>query len=134
MLGKKVDLGWLDTGTFEHVRGSMDGWRTAKVLIIEFWASYVHHLAFPAASRARAQTRRRPALRKREAGMTREAGSSSRPAAGSGRVPRGGHYKRVPRDRYPSATCAPVRPARVSRLRVGVRLWPRDPCRARGAG
>ena len=56
MLGKKVDLGWLDTGTFEHIRGSMDGWRTAKVLIIEFWASYVHHLAFPAASRARTDT------------------------------------------------------------------------------
>ena len=38
-LGKRVDLRWLDSGSFEHVQGSMDGWRDAKVLIIEFWAS-----------------------------------------------------------------------------------------------
>ena len=42
MLGKKVDLRWLDTGSFEHIRGSMAGWRDAKVLLIEFWASYVY--------------------------------------------------------------------------------------------
>ncbi|KAH9945284.1 uncharacterized protein BXZ73DRAFT_37922 [Epithele typhae] len=41
LLGKRVDLRWLDSGRFEHVQGSMDGWRDAKVLIIELWASYV---------------------------------------------------------------------------------------------
>ncbi|KAI0768100.1 hypothetical protein BD413DRAFT_138742 [Trametes elegans] len=40
LLGKKVDLRWLDVGPFEHVKGSMDGWRGARVLIIEFWASW----------------------------------------------------------------------------------------------
>ncbi len=41
LLGRKVDLRWLDTGKFEPVKGNMDGWRTAKVLVIELWASYV---------------------------------------------------------------------------------------------
>ena len=45
MLGKKVDLRWLDTGKFEHVKGNMDGWKTAKLLVIELWASYVPPLA-----------------------------------------------------------------------------------------
>ena len=41
LLGKKIDLRWLDSGKFEHVKGSMDGWRDAKLLVIELWASYV---------------------------------------------------------------------------------------------
>ncbi|RDX57532.1 hypothetical protein OH76DRAFT_1395361 [Lentinus brumalis] len=40
LLGRKVDLRWLDTGKFEPVKGNMDGWRTAKVLVIELWASW----------------------------------------------------------------------------------------------
>ncbi|KAI0360096.1 hypothetical protein OH77DRAFT_1419486 [Trametes cingulata] len=40
LLGKRVDLRWLDVGPFDHVRGSIDGWRDAKLLIIEFWASW----------------------------------------------------------------------------------------------
>ncbi|CDO70876.1 hypothetical protein BN946_scf184804.g8 [Trametes cinnabarina] len=39
LLGKRVDLQWLDKGPFEHVKGSIDGWRDAKILIIEFWAT-----------------------------------------------------------------------------------------------
>lgn len=39
LLGKKVDLRWLDSGQFEHVKGGMDGWRDAKLLVIELWAS-----------------------------------------------------------------------------------------------
>ena len=41
LIGKKVDLRWLDAGPFEQIKGSLDGWRTAKLLVIEFWASYV---------------------------------------------------------------------------------------------
>ncbi|KAI0787890.1 hypothetical protein C8Q74DRAFT_641310 [Fomes fomentarius] len=40
LIGKKVDLRWLDTGTFEHVKGSMDGWKKARLLVIELWASW----------------------------------------------------------------------------------------------
>ncbi|KAI0329066.1 hypothetical protein GY45DRAFT_1362260 [Cubamyces sp. BRFM 1775] len=39
LLGKRVDLGWIDRGPFEHVKGSTEGWRDAKLLIVEFWAS-----------------------------------------------------------------------------------------------
>ncbi|KAJ8454048.1 hypothetical protein ONZ51_g13253 [Trametes cubensis] len=39
LLGKRVDLQWIDRGPFEHVKGSTEGWRNAKILIIEFWAS-----------------------------------------------------------------------------------------------
>ena len=39
LLGKQVDLGWLDTGTFVPVQGDMKGWRDAKLLVIEIWAS-----------------------------------------------------------------------------------------------
>ena len=41
LLGKKVDLRWLDAGPFEQVKGSLDGWRDARLLVIEFWASCV---------------------------------------------------------------------------------------------
>ncbi|TCD70190.1 hypothetical protein EIP91_004369 [Steccherinum ochraceum] len=40
LLGKSVDLEWIDRGAFLHVQGSQDGWRTKKVLVIEFWASW----------------------------------------------------------------------------------------------
>ncbi|PIL35755.1 hypothetical protein GSI_02485 [Ganoderma sinense ZZ0214-1] len=40
LLGKKVDLRWLDAGPFEQVKGSLDGWRDARLLLIEFWASW----------------------------------------------------------------------------------------------
>ncbi|KAI0710081.1 hypothetical protein C8Q76DRAFT_695205 [Earliella scabrosa] len=40
LLGKKIDLRWLDSGKFEHVKGSMDGWWDAKLLVIELWASW----------------------------------------------------------------------------------------------
>lgn len=41
LLGKRVDLRWLDVGPFDNIKGSVDGWQDAKLLIIEFWASYV---------------------------------------------------------------------------------------------
>lgn len=44
LLGKRVDLRWLDVGPFDNIKGSVDGWRDAKLLIIEFWASYVQVL------------------------------------------------------------------------------------------
>ncbi|KAI0671556.1 hypothetical protein C8Q78DRAFT_1029522 [Trametes maxima] len=40
LLGKNVDLRWLDAGPFDHVKGSKDGWRDARILIIEFWATW----------------------------------------------------------------------------------------------
>ncbi|KAL1949266.1 hypothetical protein VTO73DRAFT_8147 [Trametes versicolor] len=40
LLGKRVDLRWLDVGPFDNIKGSVDGWRDAKLLIIEFWASW----------------------------------------------------------------------------------------------
>ncbi|OSD06365.1 hypothetical protein PYCCODRAFT_1431369 [Trametes coccinea BRFM310] len=40
LLGKRVDLQWIDRGPFEHVKGSIDGWRDARLLIIEFWATW----------------------------------------------------------------------------------------------
>ncbi|TBU55307.1 hypothetical protein BD310DRAFT_933998 [Dichomitus squalens] len=40
LLGKKVDLRWIDAGPFEHVKGTLDGWRDAKLLVIELWASW----------------------------------------------------------------------------------------------
>ena len=39
LLGKRVDLEWIDSVTFLRVQGSQDGWRTKKVLVVEFWAS-----------------------------------------------------------------------------------------------
>ena len=41
LLGKKVDLKWIDIGPFERIKGSLDGWKEAKLLVIELWASYV---------------------------------------------------------------------------------------------
>ncbi|KAI9000534.1 hypothetical protein BD414DRAFT_471925 [Trametes punicea] len=40
LLGKRVDLQWIDRGPFDHVKGSIDGWKDAKLLVIEFWASW----------------------------------------------------------------------------------------------
>ncbi|TFY61954.1 hypothetical protein EVJ58_g4182 [Rhodofomes roseus] len=40
LLGKRVDLSWLDSDAFECVRPSKDGWRSKKVVVIEFWASW----------------------------------------------------------------------------------------------
>lgn len=40
LLGKRVDMGWLDTDSFECIRPSKDGWRNKKVLVVEFWASW----------------------------------------------------------------------------------------------
>ncbi|TBU32570.1 hypothetical protein BD311DRAFT_654155 [Dichomitus squalens] len=45
LLGKKVDLRWIDAGPFEHVKGTLDGWRDAKLLVIELWASCVTSLS-----------------------------------------------------------------------------------------
>ncbi|KAI0346555.1 hypothetical protein BDW22DRAFT_1352680 [Trametopsis cervina] len=40
--GARVALDWLDRGpdAFVRVRGTIDGWRNASVLVIEFWASW----------------------------------------------------------------------------------------------
>ncbi|KAI0734247.1 hypothetical protein C8Q72DRAFT_923633, partial [Fomitopsis betulina] len=40
LLGKRVDLSWLDSDAFECLRPSKDGWRNKKVVVIEFWASW----------------------------------------------------------------------------------------------
>ncbi|KAI0925919.1 hypothetical protein AcV5_008522 [Taiwanofungus camphoratus] len=40
LLGRKVDLSWLDLDAYECVRGTKDGWKSKKVLVIEFWASW----------------------------------------------------------------------------------------------
>ncbi|KZT73109.1 hypothetical protein DAEQUDRAFT_722228 [Daedalea quercina L-15889] len=40
LLGKRVDLSWLDSDAFECIRPSKDGWRNKKVVLIEFWASW----------------------------------------------------------------------------------------------
>ena len=39
LLGKRVDLSWLDSDAFECIRPSKDGWKNKKVVVIEFWAS-----------------------------------------------------------------------------------------------
>ena len=39
LLGKRVDLSWLDSDAFECIRPGKDGWRNKKVVVIEFWAS-----------------------------------------------------------------------------------------------
>ena len=40
LLGKRVDLEWLDDETaFVPIRGNFTGWREAKVLLIEYWAT-----------------------------------------------------------------------------------------------
>lgn len=41
LLGKQVDLDWLDQDGFVRIRGTKDDWRNVKVLVIEFWATYV---------------------------------------------------------------------------------------------
>ncbi|OBZ72358.1 hypothetical protein A0H81_07842 [Grifola frondosa] len=38
--GTHADLRWLTEDAFECVKGSLDGWRDKKVLLIEFWASW----------------------------------------------------------------------------------------------
>jgi len=40
LLGRKVDLEWIDRDTFTWIQGSREGWRSKKVLVIEFWASW----------------------------------------------------------------------------------------------
>lgn len=39
LLGRPVDLAWLDQDAFVRIRGTKDDWRNAKVLLIEFWAT-----------------------------------------------------------------------------------------------
>lgn len=40
LLGKRVELEWLDDDTaFVPIRGNVTGWREAKVLLIEYWAT-----------------------------------------------------------------------------------------------
>ncbi|KAF7795976.1 hypothetical protein EIP86_007145 [Pleurotus ostreatoroseus] len=46
LLGKRVDLEWLDDETaFVPIRGNVTGWREAKVLLIEYWATVFPHLS-----------------------------------------------------------------------------------------
>ncbi|GBE80370.1 hypothetical protein SCP_0300850 [Sparassis crispa] len=40
LLGKQVDLDWIDADAYECVQASKDGWRDKKVLVIEFWATW----------------------------------------------------------------------------------------------
>lgn len=37
--GKQVDLDWIDQDAFVWIRGNKTGWRDAKLLVIEFWAT-----------------------------------------------------------------------------------------------
>ena len=39
LLGRRVNLDWIDQDSFICLQGSREGWRNKKVLIIEFWAS-----------------------------------------------------------------------------------------------
>lgn len=39
LVGQRVDLEWIDRDAFLWIQGSREGWRTKKVLVIEFWAS-----------------------------------------------------------------------------------------------
>ncbi|KAH9928667.1 uncharacterized protein B0H18DRAFT_1084408 [Fomitopsis serialis] len=47
LLGKRVDLSWLDSDAFECIRPTKDGWRNKKVVVIEFWASWCRVRAAP---------------------------------------------------------------------------------------
>ncbi|KAH9926837.1 hypothetical protein B0H21DRAFT_764008 [Amylocystis lapponica] len=40
LLGKQVDLSWIDDDVYECVRPSKADWRKHKVLVVEFWASW----------------------------------------------------------------------------------------------
>ncbi|OCH95437.1 hypothetical protein OBBRIDRAFT_788327 [Obba rivulosa] len=40
LIGKTVDLSWIDNGSFECVKPGKDGWKEKKILILEFWASW----------------------------------------------------------------------------------------------
>jgi len=40
LLGKQIDLSWLDKDEYICVRPTKMGWRECKVLVIEFWASW----------------------------------------------------------------------------------------------
>ncbi|KAI0078789.1 hypothetical protein K474DRAFT_1706183 [Panus rudis PR-1116 ss-1] len=40
LLGKRVNLDWLDRNDFICIQGDKEGWRNKKVLVIEFWASW----------------------------------------------------------------------------------------------
>lgn len=40
LLGKRIDLTWIDSGAFECIKPGKDGWREKKALILEFWASW----------------------------------------------------------------------------------------------
>ncbi|KAL4252553.1 hypothetical protein ABKN59_005021 [Abortiporus biennis] len=40
LLGKKVNLDWIDRDEYICIQGTRDGWRNCKVLVIEFWASW----------------------------------------------------------------------------------------------
>ncbi|PSR72931.1 hypothetical protein PHLCEN_2v11168 [Hermanssonia centrifuga] len=37
--GRQVDLDWIDQDAFVWIRGNKTGWRDAKLLVIEFWAT-----------------------------------------------------------------------------------------------
>lgn len=39
LVGRQVDLGWLDQNVFVRIRGTKDDWRTSKIVLIEFWAT-----------------------------------------------------------------------------------------------
>ncbi|KAJ3554544.1 hypothetical protein NM688_g3053 [Phlebia brevispora] len=50
LLGKRVDLDWIDEdASFVSIRGNKAGWRDAKILVIEFWATWCRpcHRVFP---------------------------------------------------------------------------------------
>ncbi|KAK7690857.1 hypothetical protein QCA50_005959 [Cerrena zonata] len=52
LVGKRVNLDWIDQGSFICIRGDKSGWRDRKVLLLEFWASWcrvcvILHRDFP---------------------------------------------------------------------------------------
>lgn len=40
LIGRRIDLNWIDHDSYVVLQGSRDGWRSSKVLVIEFWASW----------------------------------------------------------------------------------------------
>ncbi|KAJ3491755.1 hypothetical protein NLI96_g442 [Meripilus lineatus] len=45
LVGKRVELDWLDQDSFVSLQGNCGGWRNKKVLLIEFWATIFGHLS-----------------------------------------------------------------------------------------
>ncbi|GJE96562.1 TlpA family protein disulfide reductase [Phanerochaete sordida] len=49
LVGRPLDLRWLDQNAFVQIRGTMDDWKAFKIVLIEFWATWCRpcHNVFP---------------------------------------------------------------------------------------